>query len=240
MKRRVAVLLGVPVLVGLSVPAMSAQAAAPTCFGKVATIVGTAGPDTLVGQSGVSDVIYGGGGDDHISGGEFYSDDAIPGAAPDLLCGGPGADVMGGSPGNDKMDGGDGNDEVRGNLGADVMQGGIGGDRLIDESIADMDAKNDILRGGSGNDQLTTAWGVDKAYGDAGNDTIVDSECSTSYLYGGPGADTFESWHSSFEDAGCNDQKDFIDGNDGSDRATASGGDSITRVEDVQRVAGTL
>jgi Ca2+-binding RTX toxin-like protein len=43
----------------------------PTCFGQPATIVGTDGPDTLIGQSGVADVIYGGGGDDGI-GGEHY------------------------------------------------------------------------------------------------------------------------------------------------------------------------
>ena len=42
------------------------------------------GPDTLIGQSGVADVIYGGGGNDYILGGDCYEDDAVPGVASDL------------------------------------------------------------------------------------------------------------------------------------------------------------
>jgi len=239
MRRRPSAVLGLPALILLGLPATSAQAATPLCFGKVPTIVGTEGADVLTGQSGVSDVIYGAGGDDRISGGEFYSDDAIPGAAPDLLCGGPGADTIGGSPGNDKINGGDGNDDITGELGADVMQGNAGDDGLYDESFADMDAANDILRGGTGHDEITTAWGVDKAYGDTGNDTITDTECSTSYLYGGPGADRFESWSSSFEgwhSSYCASPKDYINGDADFDRATVSGTDSVSNVEKVVRV----
>ncbi len=61
------VLLGLPGLIALGLPATGALAATPLCFGKPPTIVGTAGPDRLVGQSGVADVIWGGGGDDYIS-----------------------------------------------------------------------------------------------------------------------------------------------------------------------------
>ena len=88
---------------------LTAAQATPTCFGQPATIVGTDGPDALIGQGGVSDVIYAGAGDDYISGGDFYGDDAIPGHAPDLLCGGPGEDRFAGSPGSDELNGGDGN-----------------------------------------------------------------------------------------------------------------------------------
>ena len=239
MRRRPFVLLGLAGLVAIGMPATAATAATPLCFGQPATIVGTPGPDILTGRSDVSDVIYGGGGDDVISGGDFYSDDAEAGTvpAPDLLCGELGNDRVSGGPGNDKVNGGDGNDHVTGGLGADVLQGNAGDDVVSDESFEDMDARNDILRGGTGNDRITTAEGVDKAYGDAGNDTLVDLECSTSYLYGGPGADTFESYESSLYGEYCAVERDVIDGNDGVDRAQASTTDAVTRVEHVTRVA---
>jgi Ca2+-binding RTX toxin-like protein len=237
MSRRPSVLFGLVTLAMVGVPVGVAQASTETCFGQPATIVGTEGPDDLVGQSGVSDVIYAGGGNDSVLGGEFYSDDDVPGAAPDLLCGGPGDDRVYGGPGDDKINGGDGNDHVDGRLGADVVQGNAGDDRVVDESFADMDSADDVLRGGIGNDEITTAWGVDEASGDAGDDTITDSECSTSYLLGGPGADTFESYWSSFDGTYCGADTDVIHGGSGSDRATASSGDSVAGVESVQRIA---
>jgi hypothetical protein len=39
-------------------PVGAAAPSGPLCFGQPATIVGTPGDDTLVGQSGVSDVIW--------------------------------------------------------------------------------------------------------------------------------------------------------------------------------------
>jgi Ca2+-binding RTX toxin-like protein len=239
MRHRTSAVLALPALIALNLSPAAAQGATPLCFGQPATIVGTAGADTLTGQSGVSDVIYGGDGNDRISGGAFYSDDDTQGTAPDLLCGGPGADVIKGGPGNDRINGGDGNDDIRGELGADVMQGNAGDDGLYDESFEDMDAANDILRGGSGADRITTAEGLDKAYGETGNDTITDTECSTSYLYGGPGADRFESWSSSFEgwhSSYCASPRDVINGNEDYDEATVSGTDSVTSVEKVVRV----
>jgi Ca2+-binding RTX toxin-like protein len=101
--------------------------------------------------------------------------------------------------------------------------------------MADNMSGNEIMRGGTGNDRILVGFGLDKAYGDAGNDTIIDLECSTSYLYGGPGADTFESWRSSFEGMACGTAKDVIDGNDGTDRATVGKADSVTRVESITR-----
>jgi Ca2+-binding RTX toxin-like protein len=236
MTRRLPVLLGLIALAPVGVPSTAAGAATPSCFGRPATIVGTDGPDRLVGQSGVADVIYAGGGDDTVEGGDFYEDDAVPGTAPDLLCGGPGNDHIDGGPGDDKINGGDGNDEVNGGRGADLVQGNAGDDRVIDESLADADAMDDTLRGGTGNDYLVTAFGEDKAYGDAGNDTLVDSECSTSYLNGGSGSDSFESWWSSLDGAPCASADDVIDGGDGADRATASTNDSVLDVESVTRV----
>lgn len=236
--RRLPALAAAPILAALCLPAATAQAATPLCFGVPATIVGTAGPDTLTGTDTVSDVIYGAGGNDVIRGSDDYYD---PGTAPDLLCGGPGNDYMLGSPGPDKLNGGDGNDYVNGNLGADIMQGNAGDDRILDESLQDMDSANDILRGGPGNDQLSNARGIDKVYGDGGNDTFFDASCSTTYLYGGAGADTFDSWRDDLNGTTCQpgDQRDIINGNDGRDQAKASMGDRLTSVEIVERVPDT-
>jgi Ca2+-binding RTX toxin-like protein len=216
-----------------------ASATVPTCFGQPATIVGTDGPDDLIGQSGVADVIYGGGGNDRISGGAFYEDDDVPGHAADLLCGGPGDDGVSGGPGDDRINGGDGNDFVRGRAGADVVQGNAGNDTVRDETFADMDRMNDLLRGGSGDDYMTTAWGIDKAYGGTGNDTIIDLECDPSYLYGGAGSDTFESWSSSFEGwhgSYCLYAADVINGGEHYDTAQSSSLDRVTAVENNFRV----
>ena len=126
--RRSSVLFTCLLVAPLTLWSVPASAAVPTCFGQPATIVGTDGPDTLEGQSGVADVIYGGGGDDRIGGGAFYEDDDVPGTAADLLCGGPGNDKVGGGPGNDKINGGDGDDVVNGERGADIVQGNAGND----------------------------------------------------------------------------------------------------------------
>src|SRR4051794_1880657 len=55
------------------------QALAMKCDGKKVTIMGTPGPDHIVGKR-ASDVIYGGGGDDVITGGPH---------GKDTICGGP-------------------------------------------------------------------------------------------------------------------------------------------------------
>lgn len=236
--RRTLILLGVTSLAALALPATAAQAAPPLCWGKPATIVGTPGPDHLVGQSGVADVIWGGGGDDVITGGAYYSDDAVPGRAADLLCGEAGNDYVYGGPGPDKLNGGDGDDSVDGAYGNDTVQGNAGNDELVDESMADNMSGNEIMRGGTGNDRIYVGFGLDKAYGDAGNDTIIDSECTTSYLYGGAGADYLESYRSSFEGGTtcASGAKDFVFGDTGYDRALVNKYDAATGIEALNRV----
>nr|WP_300046646.1 calcium-binding protein [uncultured Nocardioides sp.] len=71
-------------------------AAAATCDGRAATIVGTDRDDELTGTPG-DDVIAGLGGQDTIDGG----------GGNDVLCGDAGADVVTGGPGSDRMFGGD-------------------------------------------------------------------------------------------------------------------------------------
>ena len=236
-RRSTLILLGVTSLAVLGLPA-TAQAAPPLCWGKPATIVGGAGPDHLVGQSGVADVIWGGGGDDIIVGGAYYSDDAVPGRAADLLCGEVGNDSVYGGPGNDKLNGGDGDDSVDGGYGNDTVQGNAGNDELVDESMADNMSGTEIMRGGTGNDRIYVGFGLDKAYGDAGNDTLIDTECTTSYLYGGAGADNFESYRSSFEGGGTclSGAKDFIYGDADYDRALVNRYDAATGIEALSRV----
>ncbi|MEM7286454.1 MAG: DUF3152 domain-containing protein [Actinomycetota bacterium] len=99
-------------------PAATAAAGAPTCLGRVATIVvtpgqpavGTSGDDVIVGTSG-PDVIRGGGGDD-------------------VVCGRGGADDLRGNAGDDTIRGGSGADRIRGGRGDDDCRGGRGVDTV--------------------------------------------------------------------------------------------------------------
>jgi Ca2+-binding RTX toxin-like protein len=238
-----AVLAAGSLAVALSIvgAASASSATTPTCFGKPATRVGTAGPDTLIGQSGVSDVIYGAGGNDTIIGGDFYGEDHKPGAAPDLLCGGPGSDHITDSPGSDKLNGGDGSDWLEtGGLGNDLLQGNAGHDVVEDTSCEDCGSGNDVLHGNGGNDILSNGWGKDKVYGDAGADELTDTECDgPTYLNGGRGNDILESWSSSFNgwhDNVCNQVSDTIIGGRRTDTAEVDRLDSVTGVEHVTRI----
>lgn len=116
-----------------------------TCFGKLATIVGTNGSDTLDGTSG-KDVIQALGGNDTIDGK----------GGGDRICAGSGADVVNGGGGKDKISGQGGDDVLYGDGKADVIKGGGGGD---------------LMYGGKGADTLTGNSGIDTANGGPGADT---------------------------------------------------------------------
>jgi Ca2+-binding RTX toxin-like protein len=221
------------------------EATTPTCFGVAATIVGTDGPDTLTGQPGVADVIYGGLGNDTIAGGGAYPQ---PGDPSDLICGGPGADSLSDGPGNDKLNGGDGNDtlEVSG-YGDDLLQGNAGDDYIKDFSCSDCGYGNDVLHGNGGNDTLYSGWGKDKDYGDAGADKLYDTECDgPTLLNGGGGNDYLESWSSSYSGwhgSLCGTTTaigpyvaDQIVGATGTDTAQADRLDSVSTVEHLTRI----
>ena len=90
-----------------------------TCKGKRATIVGTAGDDTLQGTDG-NDVIIGLGGADDVRGG----------AGNDRICGKRGKDNLRGNRGEDRVQGGGGRDKARGGPGDDDLRGGRGKDKL--------------------------------------------------------------------------------------------------------------
>lgn len=80
----------------------SVQQARSRCFGKPATLVGTARANVLRGTR-LADVIVGLGGNDAITGL----------AGNDLICGGDGTDKLDGGAGSDRLDGGVGSDTCR-------------------------------------------------------------------------------------------------------------------------------
>jgi Ca2+-binding RTX toxin-like protein len=89
-----------------------------TCQGQKATIIGTAGNDSLVGTAG-ADVIVALGGADKVNG--------LGGN--DVICGRTGKDKLKGGPGNDKLQGNKSADRLIGNAGTDKCRGGLGKDK---------------------------------------------------------------------------------------------------------------
>jgi hypothetical protein len=104
--------------------ATAPQAPVPRCAGLKATIVGTAGPDTLQGTAG-ADVIAGLGGNDTITG-LGGNDTVCGGSGNDSIAGGAGNDKLYGELGNDRLSGGPGNDILLGGPGVDSIAGGPG------------------------------------------------------------------------------------------------------------------
>jgi len=90
----------------------------PTCGGRPATILGTAGADRMRGTLG-TDVILGLAGNDTIRGL----------AGNDTICGGTGRDTLIGGDGNDRLFGVSGRDRLFGDRGRDRLDGGTSRDR---------------------------------------------------------------------------------------------------------------
>ncbi len=91
----------------------TAQAGGDLCFGRTPTIVGTDGPDMLVGTR-YPDVIYAGAGNDYVLGD----------GGGDFVCAGDGNDASYGDNGDDVQRGGAGHDGVYGRDGDDTSYGG--------------------------------------------------------------------------------------------------------------------
>lgn len=108
--------------------------AAPSCAGRAATIVGTAGNNTLHGTPG-RDVIVGLGGLDEIHG-EGGDDFICGGSFADTLYGGSGDDFVNGGSGSDFLTGGSGDDLVRGGRGTDTLYAGGRGDDVYEGGSA--------------------------------------------------------------------------------------------------------
>ena len=134
----------------------SAATVGPTCGGRAATIVGTAGDDVIEGTAG-PDVIVAKGGNDIIRG--YGGIDRICGnAGRDQIYGGPGGDHIFGGRGVDTISAGSGNDRVTGGGSRDIVKGQAG---------------DDVLRGNGGNDKLLGGKHTDTADGGAGTDECV-------------------------------------------------------------------
>lgn len=151
-------------LAALLATASGASAASPLmCGGKVATVVGTSGNDTLRGTSG-NDVIVALGGDDIIYG---YAGD-------DMLCGGHGNDRIYGGDGSDKLYAFNGADHLQGGNGPDSLHGGRGPDTLLGNKGQDSLKGGpgvDVLRGGPQRDSLRGGLHVDQLFGGTELDT---------------------------------------------------------------------
>jgi Ca2+-binding RTX toxin-like protein len=151
----VAVLLG---LLAAHAVAAGGKAEAPRCHGRVATIVGTAGPDVIYGTAG-RDVIWAGPGDDKVDG-ELGND---------LICGGAGDDVLHGGRGNDDIYAGRGADRVYGDLGDDKVTGGAGDYDDVSGGLG-----IDTVNGGPGSYDLVHGdYGYDRMSGGPGAHDIA-------------------------------------------------------------------
>ena len=229
---------------GLLLAPLASGAAAKTCGGKKVTIMGTPGPDHIVGKK-ASDVIYGGGGDDFISGGPNGNDTICGGPGDDVLKGGRGFDSLYGEAGNDRLDGesgsdmldgGAGDDKLSGEKGADHEHGGPGDDNLIGfkgPDVLDGGAGNDYLDGQQGSDEIEGGAGEDKLLGDKGNDRveggagddlIEGGPGDDSRLDGGPGTDTIFGGAGSDDVDGGPGNGDVVRGDAGTDTLSGGGG----------------
>ena len=111
-------LIGAPAFV-FTLGAAAAEAAASTCSGVRASLVGTHRPDTIVGRA-ERDVVHARGHHDKVKGNRDH----------DLVCGGKGIDRLDGNRGYDRLMGQNGDDAVFGGPGDDVLVGGGGIDAV--------------------------------------------------------------------------------------------------------------
>jgi len=228
----------------------TANAARPKCFGKRATIVGTARADVLKGTSR-PDVIAGLAGNDVIKG--------LGGN--DRICGGKGNDALVGAGGNDLLAGEDGKDKLAGGGGGfDFLVGGSGGDALnggagIDDMASYFGAPGpmtvNLAAGtatGNGSDTLAGVEDIDGSrfddvitgnaapnffFGEAGNDTLSGGDGDLDGLWGGDGNDSLDGGlgqdFASFSFSAAGVTVNLTTGT-----ATGEGTDTLASIEDVE------
>lgn len=152
-------------------------------IGDIASfVVGTDGPDVVLGTYG-ADFLYGGAGDDEIrglAGNDFANggagDDFVSGDGDqDWVMGGSGDDRVFGGGGHDTVSGDDGDDRISGGDGFDILSGGRGHDAVIGG------AGNDVFRFGRGDghdaviDDLVDNWDLVYAGGQYVNGYLLQS-----------------------------------------------------------------
>ncbi|MBO9532828.1 MAG: hypothetical protein J7513_07640 [Solirubrobacteraceae bacterium] len=140
-----------------------------------AIIVGTPGPDRLLGKSPSGDVLFGGGGADTLVGGP--GNDVLYGVrAGNTIDAGGGDNYVEGGAGDDKITAADGRNTVYGGTGHDTITLG-NGDNYVDPGGADdaitLGNGNNVVNGNSGGMQLRAGSGNNTVYHLSGPDTIV-------------------------------------------------------------------
>ncbi len=168
----------------------------------MASILGTALIDTLIGEENDPNMISASAGDDHVEGGKV--EDTLKGGAGsdylwgdrgnDTIYGGTGNDVLYGSVDNDSLFGGTGDDWLSGGKNDDNLFGGKGNDILFGNSGNDILAGghgNDVLIGGSGNDIMFGGAGDDVIQAGSGNDVVLVSS-GNDVMSGGSGFDVLD------------------------------------------------
>lgn len=240
--RSVKGLITTAVVVAVLLASGVADAAAATCDGVAATIVGTSGPDRLAGTPGRdviqarrgNDIIRGRGGNDLICA-RLGRDDVEDGGGQDVVFLGRGNDFMRDLRGSDVINMGAGSDEVNDGPGNDIFRGGRGNDDVDLYSGGD-----DRFRGGRGRDRVTsldqdspvtidltagtvqglgndTVSSVESAEGSFFNDTLIGS-AAKNVLGGDDGSDHIEGREGNdVLLGGGGGGADFLDGGDGFD-----------------------
>jgi Ca2+-binding RTX toxin-like protein len=156
-----------------------------TCYGRVATIMGTEEADVLAGTAG-PDVIAGLGGDDTIN----------AGGGRDLVCPGDGADVVNGGAGTDDIEASEGDDRIEGGPGMDfVGYFAAPGPVVVDllTNVGDglgLDTVSHIegVVGSRYDDELRGAGETNQLEGRDGNDVLI-GRGELDLLLPGPGED---------------------------------------------------
>ena len=104
---------------------------------KADTLMGSAGNDTITGNSTLTnDVIVGGDGNDTLTSGSG-ADQLGGGVGNDNLSSGAGNDTLFGAAGNDILNAGDGTDRIDGEGGLDNITTGLGNDTVVYDAAAD-------------------------------------------------------------------------------------------------------
>jgi Ca2+-binding RTX toxin-like protein len=158
-------------------PSSPAQAARPLCFGKRATIVGTPGPDRLVGTNR-NDVIVTLGGRDEVD----ATEDDHDGIQRDRVCTGTGRDRIEYAWGR-----------ISGGPQRDVMEG-VGGRVFGNGGNDKLDSAHEKVFGGPGDDYM---YGRGKHVGGPGDDELISGIGVFDVAIGGPGNDRFWTYEGS-------------------------------------------
>lgn len=206
--------------------------AAPTCLGVEATIVGTAGPDSITGTSD-ADVIAALGGADSVRGG----------GGQDIICAGRGSDEV---RGHGDLVGGAGDDELQGSYlvdrfyggrGDDIMRGGPvleGGGYQPDEVRFTLAARGviaDLAKGtvsGEGTDEL---HGIEDVYGSPHADVLIGTG-GTRFVTGG-GDDSVIGAEGTYDQLDFRPAPNGVQVDLGSGRASGWGNLTITGIDNI-------